>query len=372
MHSGVTAQNLTGYSRYMTNSQPEIFRVHGLPVLQNRLFLKEEEARGCPVGDVVLRIDPVTSIIHNAAFDSQRVIYDHEYNNEQAASSSFRAHLDYVADLVRCSFEKDDIIEVGCGKGVFIEYLRRRGFAVTGLDPTYEGVDPAIQKRFFRSGIGLHANGIVLRHVLEHIENPIGFLKSIADANNGQGKIYIEVPCFDWICENRAWYDVFYEHVNYFRVGDFERIFGKIFHIERTFSGQYISIIADLGSMVGTSESVSTGIGFPDFSGEVTRFSDEIARWRSASGRKVAIWGAGSKGVIFAVHMSRASAKIDYVIDINVDKIGRYLPCTGIEVVSPERFLVLAERNTRIFVMNPNYLNEIKGLAGSSFDYVCL
>src|SRR5690606_23338008 len=99
------------------------------------------------------------------------------------------------------NFSESDIIEVGCGKGVFIDYLRRRQFAVTGIDPSYTGEDPAIQKRLFVPGLGLRANGIVLRHVLEHIEDPVAFLTAIAQANGGAGKIYIEVPCYDWICE---------------------------------------------------------------------------------------------------------------------------------------------------------------------------
>jgi len=38
--------------------------------------------------------------------------------------------------------------------------------------------------------------------------------------------IYIEVPCFDWICLHRSWFDVFYQHFN-FRLADFDRVFGS-------------------------------------------------------------------------------------------------------------------------------------------------
>ena len=61
--------------------------------------------------------------------------------------------------------------------------------------------------------------------------------------------IYIEVPCFDWIIEHGAWFDIFYEHVNYFRLDDFRRAFGKVIHAGRSFGGQYLSVIADLDTL---------------------------------------------------------------------------------------------------------------------------
>ena len=63
---------------------------------------------------------------------------------------------------------------------------------------------------------------------MEHIQNPYEFLSQLKDANGGGGRVYIEVPCFEWICEHRAWFDIFYEHVNYFRRSDFNRMFGIV------------------------------------------------------------------------------------------------------------------------------------------------
>jgi hypothetical protein len=85
---------------------------------------------------------------------------------------------------------------------------------VVGCDPTYEGTNPRVIKRNFAAELGIRADAIVLRHVLEHIQDPVDFLRQLKDANGGQGRIYIEVPCFDWICRHRAWFDIFYEHVN--------------------------------------------------------------------------------------------------------------------------------------------------------------
>jgi len=113
--------------------------------------------------------------------------------------------------------------------------LTAKGFEITGFDPTYEGDNPAVVKKYFASELGIRAVGIVLRHVLEHIQDPLQFLLRLKEANGGSGRIYIEVPCFDWICEHRAWFDVFYEHVNYFRLSDFLSMFGTIYESGRLF-----------------------------------------------------------------------------------------------------------------------------------------
>lgn len=68
-------------------------------------------------------------------------------------------------------------------------------------------------------------------------------------ANRGIGRIYIEVPCFDWIHAHLAWWDITYEHVNYFRLSDFSRFFGEVIESGYCFGGQYLYVVAELGSM---------------------------------------------------------------------------------------------------------------------------
>jgi hypothetical protein len=82
-------------------------------------------------------------------------------------------------------------------------------------------------------------------------------------ANGGTGKIYIEVPCFDWICEHRAWFDIFYEHVNYFRLTDFKRMFGEVVESGKIFCGQYLYVIAELSSLRIPVIDMNNRVNFP-------------------------------------------------------------------------------------------------------------
>jgi SAM-dependent methyltransferase len=346
----------------------EIYSVLGVPTFQNRIFHTCADARSCDKGDVNLVRDPTTGFIHNRSFRAELMNYDADYQNEQAVSAVFREHLNAVAAIVEEHFGGLALIEVGCGKGHFLELLQRRGFEVTGLDPTYEGSNPSVIRENFSPELGIRADGLVLRHVLEHVQDPIDFLLRIREANGGGGKIYIEVPCFDWICAKRAWFDIFYEHVNYFRIADFHRIFGRVDAAAHLFGGQYLSVVADLKSLRKNVAARPDEFEFPaDFLDGMDTHARSL---KSKETHYAAVWGAGAKGAMFALFMERAGAKIDLVVDANPAKHGKYLPGTGLEIHSPEEAQRLLPRAAQVLVMNANYLEEIKAYTGNRFKYV--
>lgn len=343
----------------------ELYHATGLPVLQNRTFVDAASARASASGDMRLMQDARTGLVYNQAFDPSLLSYDSDYQNEQALSPAFQRHLDEVERLMAHHFGGRQMLEVGCGKGYFLELLRQRGHAVTGIDPAYEGENPDVIKAPFTRELGLSADAIVLRHVLEHIADPLGFLAAIRDANQG-GLIYIEVPCLDWILEHRAWFDLFYEHVNYFRLDDLRRCFAQVLDAGHLFNGQYLYVVADLDSLRE-----------PAFMGEPLElpqgFSASLERGQSLVrervGQGVAIWGASSKGVIYSLFLQRAGVDVDHVIDINPAKQGRYLPLSGLRVSSPEEAMAALPDGAQIFVMNSNYLDEIRRSTGNRFVY---
>jgi SAM-dependent methyltransferase len=346
-------------------TQRELFRAEGLPVLQNRVFATAAEALASATGDLVLVEDLDTGLIFNAAFDPDRLEYDQHYQNEQACSGVFKQHLDAVTTIIARHFRGCALIEVGCGKGYFLDHLLAQGYAVTGIDPAYEGDNPRVVKARFERGLGLSADAVILRHVLEHVPDPLAFLASIAEANGGKGSIYIEVPCLDWICGRRAWFDLFYEHVNYFRMRDFERMFGTIVECGHAFGGQYLYVVADLSSLRRPRFDPARALAFPtDFLGGIQRLA-AIAH----KSERNAVWGAASKGVVFALYMQRAGASLACVIDINPVKHGKYLAVSGLQVLPPDQAMRRLRPGDNVFVMNSNYLDEIVAQSGNRYHY---
>lgn len=346
--------------------QKLLYEQKQLPVFQNRMYDTHREAVDCPKGDVALVEDQRTGLVYNASFRPEMMIYDAQYQNEQALSPLFKVHLQSVAELIENSMGRASIVEVGCGKGFFLEMLLARGVDVIGFDPTYEGDNPRVVKRYFEPSIGIKAKGLVLRHVLEHIQDPFQFLLQLKAANGGNGKIYIEVPCFDWICEHRAWSDIFYEHVNYFRMSDFHRMFGTVVECKRLFGNQYLGIVGELATLKPPIRDASDGVVFPE------NFMQSLYDSGPPERSSVALWGGASKGVIFALLKARSGQMVGPVIDINPAKQGRYLPATGLLVQSPAMALSMLPAGSRIYVMNSNYLDEIKQMSGALFEYVTI
>lgn len=224
-----------------------LYEQSAFPIFQNRMYDSADEARSCPRGDIRLVQDDISGLVYNADFQPELMNYDAAYQNEQAHSPMFKSHLEQVATIVERYLGTEALVEVGCGKAYFLELLQSRGCSIAGFDPTYEGENLAVQRRYFGDGVTVSGRGLILRHVLEHVQNPVGFLDGLRDANGG-GLIYIEVPCFDWILRARAWFDIFYEHVNYFRLGDFSTMFGHV---------------VDGGHLFGANTSMSLPISLP-------------------------------------------------------------------------------------------------------------
>ncbi|MFM1881340.1 MAG: hypothetical protein RLZZ344_1574 [Pseudomonadota bacterium] len=341
----------------------ELYKVKQLPVFQNRMYDTAEAAQKCPCGDMHLVQNHDTGLIYNAAFQPELMIYDSNYQNEQAVSSLFIKHLGAVAEIVERTMGRQELVEVGCGKGTFLEMLKNRGCDITGFDPTYEGKNPRVRRHYFEAGVDITARGLILRHVLEHVQDPMKFLYALRDANRGEGLIYIEVPCFDWIIKHRAWFDIFYEHANYFRLTDFERMFGHIVTSGRLFGDQYIYVVADLSTL-----------RYPTASAEaLVKLSSDFAAVigaEDASEKSAVIWGGASKGVIFALLRARIGQPVSRVIDINPAKQGKYLPATGLRVESPEVALADLPLGSAIYVMNSNYLQEIREITNNAYRYI--
>jgi len=58
------------------------------------------------------------------------------------------------------------------------------------------------------------------------------------------------------------------------------------------------------------------------------------------------------------------------VIDVNPAKQRKYLPATGLRVHSPEEGLKSLPPGSVIFVMNSNYLEEIRQMSNNAYHYI--
>jgi SAM-dependent methyltransferase len=320
---------------------------------------------------VLLRTNASIGFTENETFDPEQLIYEPSYQASQEHSPVFRQHMLDMLALLRNRFPPSiHIAEIGCGKGAFVAMLEQAGYKnVVGFDPTYEGRASNIRRQYITADDRIDANLIVMRHTLEHIQRPHQFLKMLADISVNQDcAIYIEVPCFDWIRKNEAFFDITYEHLNYFSLRSLEGMFGnKVISSGHVFGGQYIYVIARLANL-STEYAASYNNGdwkredFAMLFPNVRAKMQDIAV-RLGSDRRLYLWGAGTKGCLFLHHAKLAGLltdRVPFAIDINPGKVGKFMPGSKIGVRSREDFFADANSRDILVVVNPIYLPEIE------------
>lgn len=307
-----------------------------------------------------LRKNDSLDFIENGEFDSSLATYDDNYQNSQSHSNLFRQHMQSVLNLLKGEFPKGSHIVEADGH-----------FNITGYDETYEGINPLIHKRFLQENDRLGADLIVLRHVLEHIQAPHNFLSMLCKIFGG-GKIYIEVPNYHWIAANQAFFDITYEHVNYFSQHSLCAMFNDdASKFGFCFGDQYQYIISDINSL---SNSFALNYNSKDwrdldFDALFPNISQKITSIQSRLGDdgKLFVWGAATKGCMFLVHCANRKILLDrvaFAIDVNPDKCGKFLPGSLVPIRSKEDFFKAAKQNDLLLISNPNYRHEISAELG--------
>lgn len=332
-----------------------LYSTDSLPLFQNKVFSSEALAKSQQIAAIELCQCQACGFVFNAAFDPLVMDYDQEYQNEQNYSQAFKNHLQEVCDYLESeNFKDKNIVEIGCGKGYFVELLQKQGFSnVYGFDPAYEGSNPKIIKDYFSSEYkSLNADLVIMRHVLEHIEKPLEFLNIIQSACGNSTKILIEVPDFDWIVSNKAFWDIYFEHCNYFDSHYLESFFENA-TIKNLFGGQYLLALADMNELKNPS--------IPNRY-VVNMFDESIEHIRNFlhAHNSTILWGASSKGVTLLNLLDKDKEYIDYCIDINPKKQNLFIATTGHKIFSPD---ILKLRDIKeevsVIVTNQNYFDEI-------------
>ena len=140
------------------------------------------------------------------------------------------------------------------------------------------------------------------------------------------------------------------------------RMFGEIRALGHFFGGQYLYVLADLASLKSPVINNDNRVFFP------TGFLSSLKVEENLE--SAAVWGGASKGVIFSLLKSRPVNPVETIIDINTAKQCKYISASGLRVLSPDEGLSGLSEGSIIYVMNSNYLEEIKLMSRNAYHYV--
>ena len=352
------------------------YALRNVPAYSCVLMESREEALQCPRGEMKLGFCRRCGFIANMSFDPATQEFSSRYEETQGFSACFSGFAKSLAQRLidKYGLRNKTILEIGCGKGEFLTLICQLGNNKgIGVDPAYvAGRNPheAMGKLEFITDFysekysHLQADMICCRHTLEHIA-PVGdFLRmlrrTIGERTNTL--VFFEVPDVHRILNEGAFWDIYYEHCSYFTTGSLARLFRasgfEIDDLYLDYDGQYIMITA-YPAAGATAAQLPIENDMPALTASLGNFKEQcparIDFWQKAlaksynNGQKAVIWGSGSKGVAFLSTLEH-NDRIEYGVDINPYKQGKFMPGTGQQIVAPQ-FLAQYQPGT-IIVMN--------------------
>ncbi len=359
------------------------YKAKSVPINSCLMFSSQQEAVAFPRGDVVLGFCKSCGFISNLAFDPSKVDYASLAPEEQGFSGTFNAYAQrLVAHLIDTyDLHNKHVSEIGCGRGDFLALLCELGnnYGV-GIDPST--VSGGVQSKaldrmmfirdYFSERYAKYLGDFVCcRHTLEHIPNTAQFVNSVRTsigANNTP--VFFEVPDIGRILNEVAFWDIYYEHCSYFNLKSLGQLFRfcnfEVTNLVKDYFDQYLLIEAKpvtepSNKVFDKEESVEeTAKMVALFS---ARCQDKLNTWKKELKRikdekkRAIVWGSGSKCVAFMTTLE-ISDEIQYIVDINPHRHGKFIPGVGKQIISPES--LREYKPETIIIMNPVYLNEIR------------
>ncbi len=264
------------------------------------------------------------------------------------------------------------ILEVGCGKGEFMELMQECGADVYGIEYSEENVKACLEK-------GLKVNrdfifsenhrvkyapfdGFYILNFLEHIPEINTFLRGIA-YNLKPGAIgLVEVPNFEMILEKKMLTEFIPDHIFYFtletleqtlRINGFEVLeIGVIWH-------NYI-----ISAVVKKREAYD----LRDWQEELEKLKESLEKFlKDYKKEEVMVWGAGHQALVI-LSLTGIANKIYGVIDSALFKQGKYTPVTNLFIYPPE---ILKEKLIKaVIVMAGSYSEEVVQILQKNFKDV--
>ncbi len=286
-----------------------------------------------------------------------------DYRFVGTGSTSYRAHLEWVAEalVAQWGLSQKRVLEIGCNDGYLLKQLREKGKnRVFGYEPslllgeTCKQSGIPISNNFFSSGTlvecpHLPVDAVIIRHVLEHIDDLDDFVGSIQAALAPGGLLVIEIPDGMSILSKGLYSHFYHEHLSYFSLESLRRLlspygFEIVHHKIVDIHGGSLYVVCKLNQE-------NTGVASFQKSEEVTlqmcedyasgmrdyfkKFHDFFEREIKA-GVRLAGYGAAHRTIVTCGLAGLTQKHVSYLVDKNPNLQGFYAPGGHQPIYSPE------------------------------------
>lgn len=318
-----------------------------------------------------------------------------EYGYFSSFSDSWLQHVKNYTDLIIKKFKlnkKDQVIELGSNDGYLLQYFIDKGIPVLGIEPAKNVAKAAIEKGiptvtdFFGVKLsnemvrkGMRADLLLGNNVLAHVPDINDFVGGMKNVLKPHGLITMEFPHLVRLIEGNQFDTIYHEHFSYLPLIAVDKIFVEheltIFDVEELIThGGSLRIYAR--HTEDTSKEITKRVialkereiesGYNRIE-KYRSFSDKVkkTKWKileilireKQRGKIIVGYGAPGKGNTLLNYCGIRSDFLDYTVDRNPYKHGRYTAGTHIKIMPPE--IIRHDRPDYIFILPWNLKKEI-------------
>jgi SAM-dependent methyltransferase len=318
-----------------------------------------------------------------------------EYAYFSSYSDSWLAHAKAYVEMISGRLglgASSRVVELGSNDGYLLQFFVARGIPVLGIDPAKNVAEKAIARGvptlttlFGREtagelvAAGTQADLICGANVLAQVPNVNDFVAGIALLLKPGGVVTIEFPHLMRLMADNQFDTIYHEHFSYFSFLTAERIFAAhdltLFDVEElpTHGGSlriYARHAADSAKTVTERakslrarelaaglDRLETYASFTEQVHETKRRLLEFLIGVRRKGKRVAGYGAPGKGNTLLNYCGIRTDFLEYTVDRNPYKHGKFLPGTHIPIHAPER--IAETRPDYVLILPWNLKDEI-------------
>jgi SAM-dependent methyltransferase len=332
-------------------------------------------------------------LVQTEDFAQADELFDAEYAYFSGFSSSWLAHSERYVEDMAARFElgaSSHVVEVAANDGYLLQYVKARGIPCTGIEPTASTARAArdkgiaIVEDFFGVrlaknlvGKGVQADLTAANNVLAHVPDINDFVRGFAVLLKPDGVATFEFPHLLRLALENQFDTIYHEHFSYLSLTAVEVIFRanglEVFDVQElgTHGGSLRAFAqrADSGRRP-RAEAVSrllalerdhgvASAGFYEgFQAKTDKVKDDFLRFlldAKAAGKSVAAYGAAAKGNTLMNYAGVRPDLIEFVVDRNPAKQGKFMPGSRIPIVAEE---ALSRRKPDYVVILPWNLRQ--------------
>lgn len=275
------------------------------------------------------------------------------------------------------------VIELASNDGYLLKNFVERGIPVLGIDPCPGPVRAAEQVgvptmcAFFGSELadrlaadGKRADVVIANNVMAHVADLNGFIAGIHTILKDGGVLVTESPYVRDLIEHNEFDTMYHEHLCYYSVTALDQLFRRhglfLNDVERvpTHGGSirsYVGRREDVSDRVRAilAEERSLGVDridfYKDFAHRVEAIRGELLgllRDLKRQGKRVAAYGASAKGSTMLSYLNAGPELVEFVVDRNVHKQGKFMPGVHNPIHGPQAIADLKPDYLLLLVWN--------------------